>query len=75
MNCKPQFEVVGYDTFSGEYYHVSRHFFLWTARIAGRLCLWKIRRMQPDKTTGGQAGIQDKVFIMIPKGEMINVRP
>ena len=60
--------VVGWDTFEGREYPLSRHSTESEAREAGRKQLIEIAREQPSETSGGQDGIQDRIYITGPEG-------
>lgn len=60
--------VVGWDTFAGHEYPVSRHATEAEAIEAGRRTLRELERAQPAASSGGPDGIQDRVYITGPEG-------
>lgn len=67
---KPVFKLLGYDTFSNEWYPLDEFPTLDKARAAGIKRLEELAISQPAASSGGQAagGIQDQVFIKHPDG-------
>jgi hypothetical protein len=61
--------LVGWDTFASEAYPVSRHATEHECRAAAREFLRALEIQQPSEQSGGQDGIQDRVFILGPDGE------
>ena len=67
--------VEGWDTFAGESYPVSgNHRSRESATRAARAYLRRLGRHQPVGVSGGQDGIQDRVFVRGPGGESIRIR-
>lgn len=62
-------QLVGWDTFESEAYPVSRHATEQECRAAAREFLRTLEIHQPSEQSGGQDGIQDRVFILGPTGE------
>jgi hypothetical protein len=71
------FYLVGYDTFSAEYYRLGDSRFdgmqpSYATRDAAledaRKRLAELERTQPSASSGGQSGIQDRVYIVHPDG-------
>lgn len=62
-------QLVGWDTFESEAYPVSRHTTEQECRAAARAFLRELEIQQPSEQSGGQDGIQDRVFIVGPTGE------
>jgi len=62
-------QLVGWDTFESEAYPVSRHASEQECRAAARAFLRALEVHQPSEQSGGQDGIQDRVFILGPTGE------
>jgi hypothetical protein len=59
----------GYDTFSDERYPISGAFDSEeSARAAADGILDELERQQPSSSSGGQEGIQDRVYIIRPDG-------
>jgi len=66
--------VLGYDTFSEEYYHLPGTYpNKETALKAGRKYLEELEETQPSESSGGQDGIQDHVYVVSPEGIRIRV--
>ena len=68
--------VLGYDTFSDEYYHLEGTYSnKGEAFKAARKFLEELERTQPSEGSGGQVegGIQDHVYILSPEGIRIRV--
>lgn len=64
----------GYDTFGGESYALAGAYASEAeAREAARRRLAELERLQPTASSGGQSGIQDRVYILAPSGERIRV--
>jgi hypothetical protein len=63
-----QWRVIGWDTFAREDYPVSAHATEEEAKEAARQFLRDIERHQPSASSGGQSGIQDRVYIVGPDG-------
>lgn len=66
----------GYDTFADEWYPLDGIF--WSERAAMRAArryLKELEKMQPSKFSGGQDGIQDRVYIVHPDGTMTRYLP
>jgi hypothetical protein len=64
----PAWWVIGWDTFEGEDYPVSRHATEAESKLAAQAFLSQLERDQPSASSGGQSGIQDQVFIERPDG-------
>lgn len=65
----PWWKISGYDTFANEpYWLPGRYGSQQAAERAARRRLGLLELMQPGETSGGQAGIQDQVFIHRPDG-------
>ena len=67
--------VVGRDAFGGEDYPISNHATEAEARAAAEEFLDVLEREQPAAQSGGQDGIQDRVFIVSPNGHHYRVMP
>jgi len=70
---KPIFKLLGYDTFSNEWYPLDEFSTEQKARAAGVKRLEELAVSQPAKNSGGQDGIQDRVFIEHPDGKRYRV--
>lgn len=69
------YRLEGYDTFSGESYPLEGSYP--TVQDAENAALARLRRLerdQPSVTSGGQDGIQDRVFVVYPDGSRHRVR-
>ena len=60
--------VIGWDTFEGAEYPVSRHATEAESKVAAQQFLLQLERDQPTASSGGQSGIQDHVYIVRPDG-------
>ncbi len=70
------FFLRGYDTFSGDYYPLAGTYRSEVdAQKAARKFLQDVERSQPSKSSGGQHGIQDRVFIVRPDGASYRYLP
>ncbi|HKP60300.1 MAG TPA: hypothetical protein VJV78_26425 [Polyangiales bacterium] len=65
---EPAWWVIGWDTFEGEEYPVSQHATEAESKVAAHAFLAQLEREQPSASSGGQSGIQDRVFIVRPDG-------
>ena len=82
---KPTWKLEGYDTFSSESYPLGAYpgadnckpsYDSYEAALADAwLRLAELERTQPSSSSGGQAGIQDRVFIIHPGGRRERVCP
>jgi len=72
---KPVFKLLGYDTFSDEWYDLEEFPTEKKAREAGIKRLEELAISQPASSSGGQTsgGIQDRVFIELPDGKRYRV--
>lgn len=72
---KPVFKLLGYDTFSNEWYDLEEFPTEKKAKEAGVKRLEELAISQPASSSGGQAsgGIQDRVFIERPDGNRYRV--
>jgi hypothetical protein len=77
-----RWKLLGYDTFSNEWYTYRDDKFkplefksFNAAKEAARKKLTELEKSQPSTSSGGQGffGIQDRVFIETPEGEQIRV--
>lgn len=72
---KKRFKLIGFDTFSSEWYNLSTHATEAAAEEAAQEKLRENERHQPTASSGGQAGIQDQVHIERPDGTRYRVFP
>lgn len=67
--AKGKWKLEGYDTFSEKSYPLDGEFLdEEAARNAAKLRLKKLEKIQPTELTGGQVGVQDRVYIIRPDG-------
>lgn len=72
---KESFKLLGFDTFSSEWYNLSTHNTEAAAREAAQEKLRENESHQPTSSSGGQSGIQDRVYIGLPDGSTYRVFP
>ena len=66
---KPAWTLEGFDTFSSEWYPLPGRFHTrGQAGAAARKRLQQLEKSQPSSDSGGQEGIQDRVYIVSPDG-------
>lgn len=66
----------GYDTFAGEWYSLPGRFLTEPAALrAAQRQFRKLEKLQPSSYSGGQAGIQDQVYIVRPDRTMYLYQP
>jgi hypothetical protein len=71
-----EWRLEGWDTFAGHSYPLNGHYRSRAAAIAAaRLELKRIERLQPTSSSGGQDGIQDRVYIIAPDGTSERILP
>jgi hypothetical protein len=69
-----QWRLMGMDRFDGEFYYISSKPYKTTydsyaeAQEAASAKLQELEEYQPSRSSGGQGGIQDWVFILHPDG-------
>lgn len=64
-----KWRLEGYDTFDSEYYSLEGEYDDEAGAIlAAKARLARLEISQPSSTSGGQAGIQDRVYIVSPDG-------
>jgi len=69
LGRKDRWRLEGWDTYAAHSYPIAGSYGSeWMARIAARIELWKLERLQPSSDSGGQEGIQDQVWIVRPDG-------
>ena len=69
------YRLKGYDPFSSDYYNIGGEFStLAEAEAAARRELEKLEAQQPTAQSGGQDGIQDRVYIIHPNGQYMRFR-
>jgi hypothetical protein len=68
-------KLQGYDTFAREYYPLDGEFDTEADAItAAKSHLADLEREQPSASSGGQDGIQDRVYIIRPDGTFFRAR-
>jgi hypothetical protein len=69
------YRLKGYDPFSSDYYDLGGEFStLAEAQAAARKELNELEAQQPSAQSGGQDGIQDRVYIIHPNGQYVRFR-
>ncbi len=70
-------KLAGYDSFSEEWYGIDGPDY--SSEAAAQAAAWEklkeIETLQPSAQSGGQSGIQDRVYIQHPDGERTRVFP
>jgi hypothetical protein len=69
---KPRWKLIGFDTLS---YTLKSYPSLEAAEAAAQERLIELEQTQPSTSSGGQSGIQDRVFIERPDGTQYRVFP
>jgi len=70
-----RWKLQGYDTLDGDYYPLDGDFTTEAEAIAAaKARLAELELEQPTRSSGGQDGIQDRVFVVRPDGTMFRVR-
>ncbi len=70
-----QWVLQGWDTFAGHSYAIPGRYRTREAAVrAARRELVRLEKQQPTASSGGQDGIQDKVYVIGPNGESERVR-
>ena len=74
---KMTWKLAGYDTFSDEWYGIggAEYPSETAAQAAAQEKLKELEALQPSAQSGGQSGIQDRVYIQRPDGTHIRVFP
>ena len=68
------YRLKGYDPFAGEYYDLGGEYSSYSeADATAREQLQQLELAQPSEQSGGQDGIQDRVYIVLPNGQMNRV--
>ncbi len=69
-------KLEGYDTFEGESYPLDGTYGTETAAVqAAKDRLAYLERTQPSASSGGQGGLQDRVFVVRPDGSTARAHP
>jgi hypothetical protein len=69
------YRLKGYDPFSSDYYDLGGEYSTYLeAENAARVELQELELSQPSEQSGGQGGIQDRVYIVLPNGHLERVR-
>jgi hypothetical protein len=71
----PRYKLMGYDTFSAEWYNLGSYPSETAAQNAAQEKLKENELHQPSSSSGGQSGIQDQVHIQQPDGTRYRVYP
>lgn len=73
---RPQWRLEGWDTFAGESYPIPGGYATEAKAVtAAKRWLARIERAQPSAQSGGQDGIQDRVYVVGPDGQRYRVLP
>ncbi|GBE44068.1 hypothetical protein BMS3Bbin10_02153 [bacterium BMS3Bbin10] len=76
LNWRGEWFLEGQDSFGGHDYPIPGKYRTREAAVrAAKRYLRKLERMQPSDISGGQAGIQDQVYVRGPGGQSIRVLP
>jgi hypothetical protein len=76
LKAHDKWRLQGYDTFAREYYALAGEYANEAEAIAAaHRRLAEVEREQPSATSGGQNGIQDRVYVVRPDGSMFRVLP
>lgn len=68
--------LVGYDTFANEWYPLPGTYATEASAIDAALRrLRELEESQPSHQSGGQAGIQDRVYLVAPEGSRRRILP
>ena len=71
-----RWRLEGWDTFAGESYPIPGEYESEPLAVAAaKRELEELERMQPGESSGGQAGIQDWVYVVGPDGHRYRVLP
>ncbi|OGQ22124.1 MAG: hypothetical protein A2138_22955 [Deltaproteobacteria bacterium RBG_16_71_12] len=71
-----KWRIEGYDTFSGEEYDLGGEFPSEAeAERSAQERLKEIEETQPASSSGGQEGIQDRVYVIAPDGSRRRILP
>lgn len=73
--AKERFLLRGFDTFSSDWYDIGSYATEAEAKEIAQEVLRENERLQPTSSSGGQSGIQDRVFIERPDGSRYRVFP
>jgi hypothetical protein len=70
---KELWRLIGHDTFDGDDYPLTDHASEEEALRAAHDRLRALEVLQPEATSGGQDGIQDRVYVVRPNGTRYRV--
>ncbi len=71
-----RWSLQGWDTFAGESYPILGSYATEArAVVAAKRYLQKLERQQPTAYSGGQEGIQDRVYVLGPDGHSYRAFP
>jgi len=73
VDSEDSWAVIGLDVFAREEYPISTHATEAEARAAAEKCLGELDVEQPPETSGGQDGLQDRLFVRAPNGKRYRV--
>ena len=70
-----EWRLEGWDTFGGHGYQIAGRYRTQAAAVrAAKRELVKLEKQQPTSSSGGQDGIQDRVYVIGPEGQSERVR-
>ncbi len=76
LNWRGEWFIEGWDTFGGHGYPIPGKYRTKEAALrAANRYLGKLEKMQPADSSGGQAGLQDEVYVRGPDGQSARVLP
>jgi hypothetical protein len=71
-----RWRLIGYDTFSGQEYPLPGEYDSEVEAVAAAgKRLEELEGLQPSASSGGQNGIQDRVYVVRPDGTIFRVLP
>lgn len=71
-----KWQLLGYDTFAEEEYPLSGEYGSESEAITEAMKrLEELEKLQPSQHSGGQDGIQDRVYVIRPDGTIFRVLP
>jgi hypothetical protein len=70
-----KWRLLGYDTFAGEEYPLPGEYDSESEAVSRAMKrLEELEKLQPSSSSGGQDGIQDRVYVRRPDGTVFRVR-
>jgi hypothetical protein len=75
-NRRGRWRLQGWDTFAGESYPILGSYATKAGAVAAaKRYLQKLERQQPTAHSGGQEGIQDRIYVLGPDGHSYRALP